>query len=102
MADKMVPNPKLAALKQLRAKWAAQHDTVKAALDRPARDFGGGTVISGPWRDEMAPEITGRKDKVSRLADEVLSAIDRAIQAEPAEVTEAEARYFRQMRRGNL
>lgn len=102
VGDKMVPNPKLAVLKQLRAQWTAHHDIVKAALDRPARDFGGGTVISGPWRDKMTPEITGRKDKVSRLSDEVLSTIDAAIRAEPVEVTEAEARIFRKMRGRNL
>ncbi|MEV0582113.1 hypothetical protein [Nonomuraea sp. NPDC050310] len=102
MGDKMVPNPKLSALKQLRGQWLAQHESVKTALDRPAKDFGGGEVISGPWRDKVAPEVTGRRDRVNKLAESVLGAIDAAIAAEPAEVTESEAQTFRWMRKGNI
>ncbi|GAA4560950.1 hypothetical protein [Planotetraspora kaengkrachanensis] len=101
MGDK-VPNPQLADLKKLRADWAAEYEEVKTAIDRPAKDFGGGEVISGAWRDKQAPEITGRKDRVHRLVDDVLDAIDAAIKGQPEEVSENEARNYRRMRAGRL
>jgi len=101
LADK-VPNPRLADLKRLRAEWTARSEEIRTALDGPAKDFGGGEVISGAWRDKQAPEITGRKDRVHKLVGNVLSAIDAAIASAPEEVPESQAKMYRWMRAGRI
>ncbi|SEG41989.1 hypothetical protein SAMN05216223_10577 [Actinacidiphila yanglinensis] len=96
MSGRMVDNPRRAWLQSLLTSMDTTLETMRPALDRPASDFGGGTVWTGTAAaDTFASDITGRSRSIHTLTDGLRTTVENALRAEPLQVTEDQARQMR-------
>ena len=98
MGDK-VPNPEYQALQRLKSRMEQAAPAMRAALDRPARDMGGGKTWVGPVADAFAHEVSGRKQRLGALVQGLVDAVDAELRATPQECTPEEADGYRRSRR---
>jgi hypothetical protein len=94
-----VTNPEYTDLENLRSRIATAAPGLKAALDKPAQDMGGGKVWTGPVADTFGQEVSGRKQRLSSLVESLTSAVDAKLRSTPKECTLQEATNYHRYRR---
>jgi uncharacterized protein YukE len=99
MANEKVPNPEYQALQRLKGRIQQAAPAMRTALDRPARDMGGGRVWVGPTAEAFEREVSGRKQRLDRLVQALLDGVDAELRSTPQECTPEEADAYRRSRR---
>lgn len=90
--EPMVTNPRRQKLESLLSAVRAQAATLASALDKGARDMGGGAVWTGTTGSAFQAEIQGRKQKLHDQAGKLEGIVNEAIRSEPEKITATEAR----------
>jgi len=83
-----VANPHYTALTSLRSAVLDAQDSLAKALDSPAEQMNNGTAWTGPTAaTTFTSEVSGRKERLPGLVEQVLTAVDDEIAATPRTVT---------------
>ncbi|MFE9452674.1 hypothetical protein [Streptomyces sp. NPDC006739] len=90
-----VDNPRLAALKALRANLLTQTAELRRLLETTSRDLGSGKVWVGKAADAWHSELEGRRTHMKTLIDEVIPALDAEIAKCPDKVPPGMAKMMR-------
>ena len=90
--EPMVTNPRRQRLERLLTEVRAQAGSLASALDKGARDMGGGNVWTGTKGSAFQQEIEGRKQRLHELAGRLEGIVNEAISHEPEKITATEAR----------
>ncbi|GAA3156139.1 hypothetical protein GCM10010466_53830 [Planomonospora alba] len=102
MADRMVPNPLHARLRELLAEVEERGREVRQAYQRPIEVMGSGAVWTGPAAEKWTGELQERHHRLTLLARRVADAVEEELRRRPAMVTEAEAEALRRTMAGRL
>ncbi|MFC4060545.1 hypothetical protein ACFOWE_19755 [Planomonospora corallina] len=102
MADRMVPNPLHARLREILAEVEERGGEIRQAYQRPLEVMGPGAVWTGPTAEKWAGELQERHHLLARLARRVADAVEEELRRRPAMVTEAEAEAIRRTMAGRL
>jgi hypothetical protein len=88
----MVANPRRQKLERLLSAVRAQAGALASALDKSARDMGGGEVWTGATASAFQQEIEGRKQRLHTQAGKLEGIVNDALRSEPEKITASEAR----------
>ncbi|WP_433239979.1 hypothetical protein ACQPYK_33655 [Streptosporangium sp. CA-135522] len=95
MAERMVSNPRHAELQRLLAEAESRAQEVRQAYQRAVGAMRSGKVWTGPTADKWTAELEDRHQRLGRLAQRVVDAIEEELRRLPPLVTETEANAMR-------
>lgn len=95
MAEPMVPNPRHAELQRLLAEAEGRAHEVRQAYQRASSAMRSGKVWTGPTADKWTSELEDRHQRLGRLAQRVVDAIEEELRRTPPLVTESQANAAR-------
>ena len=87
-----VDNPRRRRLITLLGAVRAQAESLATALDKGARDVGGGKVWIGTTGSAFQQEIEGRKQRLHQQVGKLEGIVNAAIASEPEKITATETR----------
>ncbi|MFJ2029552.1 hypothetical protein [Streptosporangium sp. NPDC087985] len=102
MAEPMVPNPRRAELQRLLAEVADRAHEVRQAYQRASSAMRSGKVWTGPTAATWTTELEDRHQRLGRLAQRVMDAIEEELRRQPAMVTESQADTMRREMAGRI
>ncbi|MER6385149.1 hypothetical protein [Streptomyces sp. NPDC001250] len=94
-AQPKVGNPRLAALKALKANLLKQTADLRKVFETTSKDIGSGKVWVGKTADAWHSELEGRRAHIKALIDRVIPAVDAEIARCPGKVTPGMAKAMR-------
>lgn len=95
MAERMVPSPRHERLRQLLAEAEYRANEVRQAYQRASSAMRSGQVWTGPTAATWTTELEDRHQRLGRLAQNVVDAVEEELRRSPPLVTEAEANAMR-------
>lgn len=91
----MVPSPRYERLRQLLVEAEYRADEVRQAYQRASSAMRSGQVWTGPTAATWTAELEDRHQRLGRLAQSVVDAVEEELRRSPPLVTEAEANAMR-------
>lgn len=91
----MVPSPRHERLRQLLAEAEYRANEVRQAYQRASSAMRSGQVWTGPTATTWTIELEDRNQRLGRLAQSVVDAVEEELRRSPPLVTEAEANAMR-------
>ncbi|GAA4186689.1 hypothetical protein GCM10022252_19070 [Streptosporangium oxazolinicum] len=95
MAERMVPSPRHERLRQLLVEAEERAHEVRQAYQRALGAMQSGKVWTGPTATTWVTELGERHQRLGRLAQRVVDAVEEELRRHPPLVTEAEANAMR-------
>ncbi|MFD8561195.1 hypothetical protein ACWDOR_26080 [Streptosporangium canum] len=95
MAEPMVPNPRHTELRRLLAEAEGRAHEIRQAYQRASSAMRSGKVWTGPTADKWTTELEDRHQRLGRLAQRVVDAIEEELRRTPPLVTESQANAAR-------
>ncbi|MER5621750.1 hypothetical protein ABT061_11975 [Streptosporangium sp. NPDC002544] len=95
MAERMVPSPRHERLRQLLVEAEYRAHEVRQAYQHASSAMRSRRVWTGPTATTWTAELEDRRQRLGRLAQNVVDAIEEELRRSPPLVTEAEADAMR-------
>ncbi|MEV0160637.1 hypothetical protein [Nonomuraea fuscirosea] len=102
MAEPLVPNPRHVVLRELLTRARDQAARVRTAYHAPVADMYSHQVWTGPTARKWTHDLEFRHHRLTRLAEQVVNALEEELGRHPSQVTAAEANNIRREMAGRI